>query len=261
RPDDMHYPSYFVVISTILGKGATPQEGLHWLQRAADQGYAGAQLDLAYIYLNGIGVKKDLAQSVKWKRMAADLGGAQGRFELALSYAQGIGEPRDAEDTPTRLLLKAAAQGHVEAIATMAVRYRTGYAVEQDFIESARLHLQAATKGINKLERFMDRDGTVRAQTDPALKQFAEALKLGMQALDKGDGMAALKLGSSYVEGTRSPKNSERAYAWLNLAAQNGSSEAAGLRDKIKASLGESELKNAEKRFLELKTLALDLGK
>lgn len=49
-------------------------EAMRWYRKAADQGYAAAQYNIARMYERGEGVKPDLAQARVWMQKAADAG-------------------------------------------------------------------------------------------------------------------------------------------------------------------------------------------
>jgi len=49
-------------------------EAVRWFRKAAEQGYAGGQCSLGFIYANGQGVKQDHAEAVRWFRKAAEQG-------------------------------------------------------------------------------------------------------------------------------------------------------------------------------------------
>ncbi|MCZ8501185.1 tetratricopeptide repeat protein [Vibrio lentus] len=58
------------------GKGV-PQDNkqaAHWYHKAAEQGYARAQTNLAVLYENGKGVPQDEKQAAHWYRKAAEQG-------------------------------------------------------------------------------------------------------------------------------------------------------------------------------------------
>ena len=57
-----------------LGQGGLKDEAeaARWHRLAADQGLAGAQLNLGFMYDNGRGGLKDEAEAVRWHRLAAD---------------------------------------------------------------------------------------------------------------------------------------------------------------------------------------------
>ena len=45
-----------------------------WFRKAAEQGDADSQLDLGWMYLDGLGVPKDEKEAAKWFQKAADQG-------------------------------------------------------------------------------------------------------------------------------------------------------------------------------------------
>jgi TPR repeat protein len=64
-------------------------------QPLAEQGYAGAQNNLALLYENGTGVLKDYKEAVKWYRKAAEQNYVEAQYSLALMYGKGLGVPYD----------------------------------------------------------------------------------------------------------------------------------------------------------------------
>lgn len=62
-----------------------------WFEKAANQGYPEAIVQLGSLYENGIGVEKDVAKAAASYRKAADLNYPQGRFRLGLLYFDGTG--------------------------------------------------------------------------------------------------------------------------------------------------------------------------
>ncbi len=50
-----------------------------WYRLAAEQGYAKAQFNLAVMYYNGHGIKKDYILSHMWANLAASMGNKYGR--------------------------------------------------------------------------------------------------------------------------------------------------------------------------------------
>lgn len=66
-----------------------------WLRKAAEQGYLNAMNNLAFLYQNGMGVKKDLPQAFKWFNEAAQRGDAMAQANLGLMYEDGSVGPSD----------------------------------------------------------------------------------------------------------------------------------------------------------------------
>ena len=61
----------------------------------ADKGDPSAQVNLGFIYDEGLGVPQDYAEAVKWYRRAADQGEPQGLSNLANMYRDGLGVRQD----------------------------------------------------------------------------------------------------------------------------------------------------------------------
>jgi TPR repeat protein len=61
----------------------------------AEQGNAGAQLDLGFMYDNGYGVPQDYQEAIVWYRKAADQGNDRAQYNLGHMYDKGDGVPRD----------------------------------------------------------------------------------------------------------------------------------------------------------------------
>ena len=65
------------------------------LVRCAEQGNAGAQSSLGWIYANGEGVPEDDAEAARWYRLAAEQGDYSAQGNLGRLYANGEGVPQD----------------------------------------------------------------------------------------------------------------------------------------------------------------------
>jgi len=76
----------------------------------AEAGDAEAQVALAGLYRDGLGLPADLVQAVRWYRRAAEQGDAVAQLNLGDLYARGAGLPRDLVQAHLWLSL-AAAQG------------------------------------------------------------------------------------------------------------------------------------------------------
>ncbi len=74
--------------------GDYQQAAAEW-RPLAEAGDVEAQLALADLYRNGLGVPLDLAAALAWYRRAADQGVALAQLNLGDFYSQGLGVPRD----------------------------------------------------------------------------------------------------------------------------------------------------------------------
>lgn len=92
-----------------------PTAAAHWLTRAAEQGMAEAQLNLALMHRHGDGVPRDPAQALDWCERAARLGLAAAQDQLGIMLLSGEARPRDEIEALAWFII-AAKQGHAPAI-------------------------------------------------------------------------------------------------------------------------------------------------
>ena len=83
---------------------------LRVLLRAAEDGNAGAQLQLGVLHLQGKIVPRDCRRAARWLSAAAAQGAAEAQSRLSLLYLQGEGVPADIE-RGIALLRRAAQSG------------------------------------------------------------------------------------------------------------------------------------------------------
>jgi len=90
-------------------------ESVKWLYEAADQGLAEAQYNLGSMYYNGLGVSQDFAEAVQWFRKAAGQGLAEAQKNLGAMYGRGEGVPQSHAEAYVWLSI-AAISGNEDAI-------------------------------------------------------------------------------------------------------------------------------------------------
>lgn len=98
------------------------KKAIHWYQRAAEQGVAEAQFNLAHLL-----VEEEISASTaaEWMQKAAEQGMTDAQYLLGVIYAEGIGVEMD--DAKAKLWLKRAiSKGHEEAAQFMADFYQQG---------------------------------------------------------------------------------------------------------------------------------------
>ena len=109
-------------------------ETARFCQKAADQGGAVAQCDLAYMTECGEGgLKKDNEAAAQLYRRSADQGYPRAQSGLGLCYCRGEGVPQD-HAMAARLFRKAADQSYAEAQYNIGGCYANGEGVPQDLI-------------------------------------------------------------------------------------------------------------------------------
>lgn len=104
-----------------------------WLRKAAENGHAEAQFQLAWSY-HGHGVPKDLKQAIKWYEKAAESGSQKAQNTLGSMYYSG----RQVEKNYTKAFnwhLKASKQdGYTNSRFRLIQMYENGIGVEKDYI-------------------------------------------------------------------------------------------------------------------------------
>ena len=119
------------------------------LQRA-QAGDAGAQHDLGTALAEGgFGLQKDAAQAVQWFRKAAAQGHAAAQLQLARMCRDGIGVPQDKAEAAV-WYRKAAEQDDVEAQKALAHMYHTGDGIPRDVAQAIHWYRKLAERRDDK---------------------------------------------------------------------------------------------------------------
>jgi uncharacterized protein len=145
-------------------------ENIEALRKAAEQGDANSQFNLALRYYNGEEVPKDLIEAVKWYRKAAEQGDLKAQNTLASCYSKGEGVSKDLAEA-VKWYRKAAEQGDAYAQYNLAMCYRKGEGIPKDEIEAlAWLNIAAISGAQNSatergiLEKQLGRQATLLSQ-------------------------------------------------------------------------------------------------
>src|SRR5439155_481951 len=110
-------------------KGSAPvTEALRWYQKAADQGFAPAQVNIGASYEAGDGVPQDYGEAMRWLRKAADQGYPLGQHNIGALYENGHGVEQDNAEA-MRWYRMAADQGLDRAQYQVGVLYEYGRGV------------------------------------------------------------------------------------------------------------------------------------
>lgn len=119
------------------------ETNLDEMRAKAEQGDAWAQLNLGAAYDNGMGTKRDVDKAIYWYQKAAKQGLAEAQFNLAhILVDEDISATAAAE-----WMAKAAAQGMPDAEYLMGVIYTEGIGVAPDEGEARRWLKRAIDHG------------------------------------------------------------------------------------------------------------------
>ena len=142
-------------------------------QKAAEQGYAGAQYQLGVMHEMGQGTASVPPEALKWFRRAAEQGHAEAQFKVGkMNPVYGNGKDTDAQDwfrraaeqghaeaqymvgllsadpaEAVKWLQRAAEQGSADAQFMLGTRYKTGFGVPRDEVAAQMWFRAAANQG------------------------------------------------------------------------------------------------------------------
>lgn len=121
-----------------------PKQGAALVKQAAENPhFRWAQYQLALLYANGIGVKKDIPQALNLMQQTAQRGLPKAQWQLAQWYEQGINGTPDTKQA-FDWTLKAAQNGVLEAQYRISQMYRDGYGTPVNLKEAKRWEKKAA---------------------------------------------------------------------------------------------------------------------
>ena len=110
-------------------------EGVKWIRKAAEKGFAPAQSNLGLCYDKGIGVQKDDAEAAKWYLKAAEKGDLAAQNNLGFCYEKGLGVKKDASKA-VHWYMRASQQGDSLALTNLGDCLRSGQGVKKDLVEA-----------------------------------------------------------------------------------------------------------------------------
>ena len=127
---------------------------------SATSGSTTAQLGLANLYANGLGIEKNMGKAAYWYSKAAKLGSSEAQYRVGILYFSGQGLDQNYQ-MAAESYMQAAEQNHAEAQNNLAGMYALGLGVERDFVKAYMWAYLAATKGAHRskenLSLFEDR--------------------------------------------------------------------------------------------------------
>ncbi len=148
-----------------------PAAAVQTLQKFAAQGDPKAQTLLAYQYLEGRGVPRDLEAAAKWFLSAAEQGNAVAQGRIGYAYLKGQGIPEDHERA-VFWLRRSADRGIAFAQKYLGMAYSSGLGVSRDAVEALKWMSLAAAAGDSSAAR-----GQQQLANSMSEAQIAEARK------------------------------------------------------------------------------------
>ena len=183
-----------------LGLSSETIERFDACRTIAQEGHPTAQLVLAVMYHNGIGVPKNDPEATVWIRRAAEHGSALAQFALGEVY-------RRSDAVPVN---------HAEAVVWYRRAAEQGYAPAQ--YELGEMY-RSSRDLANHLARIR---GSDYKGGKGVPKNVAAAVMWYRRAAAQGHASAQYKLSKMYLNGKGVPKDEREAMKWVRKAAEQG---------------------------------------
>lgn len=161
------------------------REAMIWYRKAADKGFAPAQVGIGDLYAKGDGVRQDHYRAQEWYTVATRLSrNADAYFKVGEGYFRGLGAAQDY-GASLQYYNVAAEQGHPVAQYLIGSMYEAGWGVERDLIAAWVWYTRAVPKAdviaaheenydvraaLARVTKLMN-----RSQLDAAAKRLAAA--------------------------------------------------------------------------------------
>jgi uncharacterized protein len=226
-----------------LGMHVKPdgKESIHWITRAANQGYVPAEYELGRIYLYGRGVNIDYAEALVWERKAAEKGDPRAQRDLAFMYERGFGVAADPAKA-AEWNQKAAAQGNAEAQLHLAKALDDGAGVNKDAEEARRWYAKAAQQEQPAAQLELARESAGQGNCPVAIHWYNEAA-------EHGQAQAMYELGRLFLG--RCGPDKDKAFRWFTIGARFGSRESKAEADRLARTLSAPQRKKDQLRAAE----------
>jgi TPR repeat protein len=226
-------------------------EALKWYRKAAKHGHALAQNSVGAFHERGYGVPKDYKEAVKWYRKAAEQGEAYAQNNLGACYANGIGVSKDRTEA-VKWYRKAAEQGNLLAKTNLGLLNEKGDGA-LDYPAAVESCRKMADQGFAPAQYNL---GVFYRDGEGVAKDYAEAVKWFRKAAEQGHLAAQESLGACYANGRAAIAIEDvvDAYKYVKLAEEKGYEGAAKTVDVITVLLSPEELREAERRYQELRS-------
>ena len=168
-------------------KGPEAKAAAGWLEKAANQGFALAQLRLGILYGKGVGVNRDYTLARKWFQAAAEDGNPLAMHNLAVLLSEGHGRKPDPT-AANAWFRKAAELGVLDSQYNLGLDYMQGLGVERDLVQSYAWFEAAAAGGDTKASK---KRKEIAALLDPeeleSARALANRLKQKQASMQAGD--------------------------------------------------------------------------
>lgn len=141
QPENRQNPKAWNTLGIMYNNGygveKDERKAVEWYMKAAMNGYAVSQYNLACQYEKGRGVERDYARAMFWYEKAAEQNDSSAELNIGYLYSEGIGVPCDAQKA-LYWYKKAADNGELLAMDRLGQIYSGGLCFQARDQEEAR---------------------------------------------------------------------------------------------------------------------------
>lgn len=202
----------------IAGFPVDYEAAVRWYLKAAEQGLAKSQSNLAYCYLYGVGVEQDSKKAVEWYTKAANQGNAIAQYQLGWCYSEGDGIDKDLTKA-VECFRKAAEQGHAKAQLDLGYRYETGKGVQTSPQKAFDWYEKSAIQGNHIAQTNL---GICYNNGYGTIQSYEKAIEWYSKAVEQGNSKAMNNLGFLYENGKGVEKDYAKAFELYSRSVKQG---------------------------------------
>jgi uncharacterized protein len=210
-----------------------------WCLKAGENGHAVAQLELAYMFYNGEGVKRDAVEALRWTLKSADQGINEAKKNAGDHFYYGDG--CDKDEALAARYFEESSKAIPDSAYNFGILLLNGKGVEKNERKALEMFYRA---GDHEMAQFSI--GVMLYQGKGVPRNETLSTMAFQKASDKGNAEAQYNLGCAYREGRGVAVNLELAAMWNTLSAAKGCADAQ-FRCGLDFLLGEGVEKNVEK--------------
>lgn len=186
------------------------KKAMYWYKKAAEQGGASAQNELAEIYYRGIGeAAKDYKKAAYWYKKAAEQGHNRAQENLADMYYKGRGIQKQNK---LSWLKKLAEQEDTSAMICLSEMYFDGHGVKQDYNKAVYWCKKVAEQGNVGCQNEIA--GIYYRGLGEVARNYDEAAYWYKKAAEQGHIRAQENLAYMYAEGIGVTQDYNKAAHW-----------------------------------------------
>ena len=209
-----------------IGSKPDYDEGVFWLSKAAENGMAVAQKELADHYLTGLKAnqKTDIPKAIKWLKMLANNSNLQlkdeATFKLCALNLYGTGGIEINYEEALLWCRKSGLENHnTDGLANLAYMYINGLGIKKNVSMAIDYYKNAANKGSIPAQISLGRVYSTGKDLTP---DYEEALYWFSKASSQHNALAQFYLAQMYEYGTGVEKNPQKAFELYEESANSG---------------------------------------